>query len=625
MRIIYLIVLGLFFAPISIFSQKKSPIAHKAIEHMLEEKVRNLPIEALIDWQRTHPGQPIPPSAWVPTQTVKGRNADTPVSENPEAESEVHAAINPADSSNIIVSGIVQDASNPLASLDIPIRYTTNFGQTWQTSSVDFSPGPGGGFALVGGGGDPVIAFDKSGKAFVSWLVLVIDIFANPAVSLSLYSSESTNKGQTWNAPKLIDKGGISLETLLGSGTEPGDLVDKQWMDIDRTSGNAEGTVYVAYTRFEIVDSITATAQILLKKKAKNSNAYTAQGVQVHSNSYAVVQFSSIAVDQNGAVHVTFFGANTPNDGAMYHAISTNGGLSFSPETKVSDIFFPSVAGGTPTDTIPGISSDRLYPCPHMAVGKTPNTLYATWSSNGLTDNDLTPGYDVFFAKSTDNGQTWGTPQKLNAGTNDNIHQFYPAIYVNNNGTIFISHYDRSNAPNGSTETHYVMAYSKDEGASFEPAVNASSESSDFGEIGALNGGFGIGEYTQVVATNHFAIPVWADGRTNDGNIELYAAFIPITGGSNTYDWGTLTDAFSLAFQNPSKEEVVLQLTLKQNTPYSLRIFDAKGQEQAQFMEGTSMPTGTYTQRLRLPAGQYLVRVETMFGVSAKKLVVTGR
>ncbi len=621
MRIIYLTLWAILTTQVLSFAQTTSPV-HKAVERMLEEKVRNnLPVTAMLEWQQQHPGQPFPAATWQSTiTTVYGREADAPVSANPEAESEVHAAINPADSSNIIVSGIVQDANNPLNPLDIPIRYTTNFGQTWQTSSVDFSPG-GGLFAIVGGGGDPVIAFDKSGTAYISWLVLTIDIVATPPVVLALYASKSTNKGQTWSTPTLIDKGEISIETLLGTGTEPGDLVDKQWMAIDRTSGSNEGALYVSYTRFEIIDSVNATAQILLKKKAKNSNAFSAQPVQIHANTYAIVQFSSIAVDQNGAVHVSFFGANSPNDGALYHTVSTDGGLSFSPEKKVSNIFFPSIAGGTPSDTIPGVNSDRLYPCPHIAVGKTANTVYATWSSNGLSSNTLTPGYDVWFAKSTNNGQTWGTPKKVNPGTDASVHQFYPAIYVNDNGTICLSYYDRSDAQS-SANTHYAITTSTDEGATFKPTANVSSQPSDFAEIGSLNGGFGIGEYTQVVATKHFAIPVWADGRTNDGNIDLYAAFVPITGGSDTYEWANLTDAFSMTFPNPSTPSVQIVLTLKKTTPYTLQIVDAQGKQVATAIQRNAMPAGAYPIAFDLPTGQYFVRVETDFGAAARKLTV---
>ncbi|MCB9298149.1 MAG: hypothetical protein H6559_34260 [Lewinellaceae bacterium] len=66
----------------------------------------------------------------------------------------MHAAINPRDSNNIIIAGMVLDAEALLAPLSFPIYYTKDFGNTWELSEFngvnDLEP-----LTFILGGGDP--------------------------------------------------------------------------------------------------------------------------------------------------------------------------------------------------------------------------------------------------------------------------------------------------------------------------------------------------------------------------------------------------------------------------------------------------------------------------------------
>jgi hypothetical protein len=595
----------------------QTPVHHD-VQRMMREKLRGYDLNAAIQWIQSNPNQPLPPNVWIHENTVNDRDAEVVVSGNDAAESEVHAAINPTDSNNIITSAILQDPEALLNPLDVPIRYTTNFGQTWSTSNIEFSPNASL-FAIAAGGGDPVIAFDKSGKAYISWLVLTLDPFADPPVKLAMYASQSTNKGQTWSDPVSIDFGTISIEGLTGEGA--GSLVDKQWMACDQSNSTHEGNLYVSYTRFDIIDSITATAKILLKRKLKSANAFAATAVQVHTNEYPFMQFSSIDVDGSGNVHVLFTGGNTEDDIALYHAVSTNGGVSFAPETKISDIHFPSLIDSSAVNPIAGMADDRMYPCPHLRAGKEQGLLYATWSSDGLT-SQLTEGYDVWFTKSTDGGATWAAPKTINAGTNPLLEQFYPALTVSPTGVVCIGYYDRTGDPTG-TNTHYALTYSFDEGENFTAPVNATTVASDFAEIGALNGGFGIGEYTQVVCAPNTAIPVWADGRSNNGDIDIYAAFFGISDGpSSVQTVGTITDAFSIQMPNPVSRVLPLQIDLKKPTKTTVEIWGNDGRLVYQNADTQVRSIGNFNVQIPLTTGQYICRVSTQYGWKATKVIV---
>jgi hypothetical protein len=596
-----------------------SPYVRHLVHRAMHEKLRGYDLLAAIRWAETHPGQPVPTSVFRPTHKIMDRDAEVVVSGNAEAESEVHAAINPIDSNNIITAAIIQDPTNFLAPLDVPVRYTTNFGQTWQTSNIQFNPGTSQ-FAIVAGGGDPVLAFDKNGKAYLSWLVLTIDFLADPPVTLALYASTSTNKGQSWSSPTLIDQGSIGLEVLTG-GAGSGDLVDKQWMAADQSNSAYEGNLYVSYTRFEIIDSVNGTAQILLKRKLKAANTFSPNAVQIHANTYGFVQFSSIDVDGSGEVHVSFFAGNSPNNLALYHTVSTDGGLTFAPETKISNVHFPGLIDSTQVNPIAGIDAGRTYPCPHLRAGKEPGILYAVWSSDGLS-TQATEGYDVWLAKSTDNGDTWATPKRIHPGTDPLAEQFYPALAVSPTGVVCVSYYDRSADPTG-TDTHYAVTYSFDEGENFTSATNATTVAADFADIGSLNGGFGIGEYTQIVCAPHTAIPVWADGRSNDGDIDIYAAFMPISDGpSSANEAGTVTELFSVQIPNPATQNLHVSVDLQQPSRIGIEVFAADGRSVYRSNDSSVRPAGLAQQRIALAPGRYLCRVETAFGWKVLKVVV---
>ena len=612
----YLIVLLALANASPAFTQTAGNPAMNQIRHLLKEKIRLKDIPAAIEWHKKHPGyigtnQPAPE-----VQPAGSRSSEIVVHDDNKAESEVHAAMNPADTNNIIAAAILQDPNNVISPIKVTVYYSKNFGQTWLTSNIVFSPNTGDG--LVAGGGDPVIAFDKSGNAYIAWLVLNIDLFGSQTVKLALYYSSSSNQGQSWTAPVLIDFGTVTLDVLQG-GNGPGALVDKEWLAADQSNSPYEGNLYVSYTRFDILDTNTIVSRILVKTKPKNNGNFGA-GVQVHQGVYSTIQFSSIDVDRQGSVHVLFFAGNSDDDLALYHAVSDNGGASFQPEVKVSDVHFPGV-GAEALNPIDGVAPDRLYPCPHLRAGKTPGALYATWCADGLSEQE-TEGYDVWFSKSEDNGLNWQQPVRINPGDNPLAEQFYPALSVSPSGTICLSYYDRTNDPEG-TETNYVVACSFDEGVTFTPPVNASLAPSDFSDIGLLNDNFGVGEYTQVVCTDYNAIPVWSDGRSNNGDIDIYAAILPLGGDvSATGETGTITDAFSVRTPNPAGGRIDLEISLEKSSGLQIQVFATDGKLIFSENKGDGLAAGTYSSSIPVPPGIYLCRVETRFGFKIRRIAV---
>ncbi len=600
-------------------AQDQPSLISKQVEYSLHEKIKNPYFNEIVQYMQLHPGQFPDLTHLIPASSANvatDRSEEIIVNDDEKAESELHAAMNPTDTNNIIVSPIIQDPDNFLQPIDVPIYYTLDFGQTWNTSHIVFNPDPNAGFTA--GGGDPLLAFDNNGRAYMSWLALTFG-FGTPPLKLSLYLATSDDKGQTWSDPLPIAIGTGNLD--LGTGALTGSLVDKQWMVADQSEGAYSGNLYVSYTEINQVSATEGTSRILVKTLAAGNTAFGPE-VQVHtSDNYIFMQFSSIDVDPDGQVHVSFVATEPSGQVGIYHAVSTDGGQTFNNETKVSNLYYPPGNGGTLTNGISGIDDARLYPCPHIRAGKSSGLLYLTWTANGITAPE-TEGYDIYFSKSTDSGASWSLPIAINQGDNTSAEQYYNAINVNPDGTICLAYYDRSDDPAG-TNTHHVVSFSYDQGESFTPIEYASNEATDFGQIGALNGNFGIGEYTHILATNYSAIPIWADGRGNNGDIDIYAAIVPINDPFvGIPEIGNITDKFSVVVHQEVTGKIGFDIYLKETSSLSWTMLNMEGKVLASYRPTSDVSAGTYRFNQDVPAGVYFLKVETGLGWKTVKVVV---
>lgn len=573
------------------------------------------------------------------TSGYQGRNApETNLTESGEAESEIHAAINPADSNNIIVSGMLQEASILGAQLTFPTYYTKDFGQTWQKSDfdgVDFL----GQLVLVAGGGDPIIVFEEDGTAHITWLLLTMDLANNLKTEANLYLATSEDGGATWEmASRPIDGGEIvfSGDTFSGGelGLESGKFVDKEWLAVDHSETSANrGNIYIAYAELSALTDTTVGYRILVKRKLPDSNNFAEEAIAINTPDSVLVQFTSIDVDQRGDVHVLFTQLEAEDAlPELYYTSSSDGALSFSEPQKVTSFNLPCflIADSTQTCVV-GIDQARIYPSPHLRVdrsgGENDGNIYVVWTAGGL-DEHATTGLDIYYTRSTDGGASWDTPYVLNQDADPATDQFHSSMAINENGTVVVGWYDRRDDPNN-LETHYYLTYSNDGGATFVPDFPVTSMPSDFSEIGSKNLGFGIGEYTQIVTTGAYAIPFWADGRGNDGNIEIFSSLVLLENNTTTpvRDFGSVSTEFAVGqpTPNPATDQVSLLVDLKEVSSLRLRLLDVKGSQLNIVYQEKQAFVGEHTIQFSvadLPAGIYTLLVETDFGFRTKRLVV---
>jgi hypothetical protein len=125
-------------------AQEQPSLITEQVNYSLHEKIKNPYFYEIVQYMQLHPGQFPDLTHLVPApapNTGADRSEEVLVHDDEKAESELHAAMNPTDTNNIIVSPIIQDPSNFLSPIDVPIYYTLDFGQTWNTSNIVFQSG----------------------------------------------------------------------------------------------------------------------------------------------------------------------------------------------------------------------------------------------------------------------------------------------------------------------------------------------------------------------------------------------------------------------------------------------------------------------------------------------------
>ncbi len=390
-------------------------------------------------------------------------------------QNEPSVAVNPLNSSQLVAGA--NDYRLAAQGLDAwaGVYVSNNNGKTWSNTLL---PGyPGGPTSTISGfqtAGDPALAFDSQGNIYYAGIAF--NRRANgDAVKGTVFVSTSSNLATTFQATIVA----------LGSNNV---FNDKPYIAVDTTNSQFQGRVYVSWTRFT-----STTGQISFSHSSDGGTTFSSPLIISDSN---VNQGSVPAVGPGGTVYVVW--RDIVNNKVKV-AKSTNGGASFTAPVIAGSIF-------PVPNPFPG-SSFRTNNNPTIAVDPQSGNVYAAWNDYGSGNSD------ILLSKSTNNGQTFNSPVKINDDTTTH-DQFFPWLQ-STAGRVSAVFYDRRLDPsNHNMDVFY--AESTDGGVTFAPNIRVTDVS--LSPDVQFSGQF-IGDYIGLALTESDAHPVWTDTRNANQDI----------------------------------------------------------------------------------------------------------
>lgn len=400
-------------------------------------------------------------------------------------QSELSIDIHPTN--NIVLFAGANTTNWPVTTLyGTGVYWTLNGGTTWSgTDQPSFT-----------NSGDPANVIGTNGYFYIGYI----------SSSSGQGIARSTNNGANWttytvapNPGSLADKNHLAIDKKVGSPFE--NRLYASWTDFGGTNNNQ------AVVRYSTNFGETWSSSINLSSTL--SPGSHAQGVNVQTG-------------PNGEVYVAFaIYDNWPGgEDAIGFAKSTDGGVTWTRSriygalTPNGNINFGIRGNLKPTNI-------RVASFPSMAVdrsgGPTNGYIYITWPQRSVAPAGSDP--DIVMIRSTDGGNTWSAPKRVNDDPlNNGKDQYYPWCTVDqSNGYVYVVFYDNRETTNDSTGVYMAVSY---DGAQSFLNFRVSDKNFRPKPISGLASGY-QGDYIGIAGGGGKAYPFWMDDRTG-----VYQAWI---------------------------------------------------------------------------------------------------
>jgi hypothetical protein len=478
-----------------------------------------------------------------------------------DAANEPNIAVDPLNADNIVIGW--RQFDNVISNFrQAGWSYTSDAGQSWTFPGV-IQPGI---FRS-----DPVLDYDSAGNFYYNSLTSSSAFFCRVF--------RSNDGGASWD--NGVDAAGG----------------DKQWMTIDRTSGEGSGNIYSSWT-----SSYSSCLPGFFTRSTDGGNSYESC-TEVDGEPF----WGTMAVGTNGELYIT----GGDDNGYVQVVKSINAQVPgsaidwFAPASVFMDGYLSSGQPVNPAGLLGQVNIDV-----DRSDGPGQGNVYVLASLSRISNGD--PG-DVMFARSTDGGATWSAPVKINDDPSENNTQWLGTMSVAPNGRIDAVWLDTRDGTAGSDWSSLFYSYSIDGGISW--TVNEKL-SPDFDPHVGYPNQDKMGDYFDMVSDNTGAHLAWAN-TLNDEEDVYYSYIIPALGVAvNEISQGGSISVFP----NPTKGILFIhESETNLAGSYRVEIYTLQGEK---VFSQTSNQTSLEADISSQPAGIYIVKVVQQDGLTVVKKIV---
>lgn len=336
--------------------------------------------------------------------------------------------------------------------------------------------------------GDPEVKY--LGNCVFIYSSIVVYKFSDTAAVQTMGVHRSTDCGKTWQGPFEVT-GASNPNGQLGPAGNPLDAADKEFMDVDPETGR----VIMSWSNFtpfapggvEIRTTFSDNMKTGAPPTWSTSTIVAATEADGQSSvpRFAASSSKAYVAWRRFPFPGTFFGLGN----SVAFARSLDNGATWQAPLETSAEFFTmdQVLGNDRVNTSPSLAVDNSH-------GPRRGAIYLVYANNDGGD-----GADVVFQKSTNEGQSFSAPLRINAAPANDRAQWFPWVTVDTfTGRVHVFYYDQGIDDTGDlSEVSYV--YSDNGGNSWSAPVPLTRRPFKAG-WGNDTGQPNLGDYNQAVA-----------------------------------------------------------------------------------------------------------------------------
>ncbi len=354
--------------------------------------------------------------------------------------------------------------------------YSLDGGETWDGSMQ----GAGG-----SNSGDPAACMNLAGRYFVGYITNGGDQGV----------SYSDDHGATWHST-VVCTDGTSFNIL-----------DKNhlWVD-DGPESPYKGNLYDAWMHNGGSPNQIHIARSITNGTSWEDDISISNGTNAGSHNQGV----NIKTGPDGQVYAAWsvYDSWPADEKAIGFSKSVDGGVTYSTAVRIIN----NIKGIRNSETSKNMRTNS-FPCMTVDLSNGPRKgwIYVVWANKGFPGQNTGSDIDCYMIRSTDEGNTWSAPIKINQDPSGLGKQHYfPWIACDQtNGELSVVFYDDRNVPSNQCETY--MAYSEDGGTTWTD-MKVSDVAFTPSPIPLMAGGY-MGDYLGIDAYNGKVYPTWTDTR----------------------------------------------------------------------------------------------------------------